>query len=149
MQMLLYLVSQWFLKVCSLFLIVFSFCFSVWLSFIALSSSSLICSALSNLLLNPSSMFSSVITSVWYSLFSVSWLKFSLRSSWVQWAPLWPLLWTHCQMDCLSPFSFFSLRFCGVLSFGPCFSVSSFCLCCCFWVVGNSTASQSWRDSLM
>lgn len=79
------------------------------MSSIAFSSSSLIhTSTSSNLLLNPSSIFFSlIITSIWYFLkFSLYWSSHCvcLFFSSVQQAFLWPLLWNLHQIDCLSPF---------------------------------------------
>ena len=81
--MVFFLMSQRFLKVYLLFLILFKFRSSVWVSCIALSSRSLICSISASLLLNPSSVFfSSVIISVWlFLMLSITLLKFSLGSS--------------------------------------------------------------------
>lgn len=79
------------------------------MSSIAFSSSSLIhTSTSSDLLLNPSSIFFSlVITSIWYFLkFSLYWSSHCvcLFFSSVQQAFFWPLLWNLHQIDCLSPF---------------------------------------------
>ena len=96
-MLLCFMLSLLSFKISLLSKILFLFCCSVWMSSIAFSSSSLIHSSTSsNLLLNPSGVFFSlVITSVWY------FLKFSLYWS------------SHC---CLS-------IFCLVLSqfffFGP------------------------------
>ena len=82
-------------------------CCSAGMSAIVLSSSLLIHSSASLYLqLNPSNvLFSLVITSVWY-LFSICWSARCVQPffSWVQWASLWPWLWTLYQRDCLSPF---------------------------------------------
>ena len=95
------MLSQRSLSLSSLkFFFFFSFCCSVWVSPIVLSSSLPIHSLASfSLLLSPCSIFFSlVITYVWYFLIlmSLCWSSHCIHLffSQVQWVPSWLLLWT-------------------------------------------------------
>ena len=107
------ILSQRSLKLISFIYLFFAFCFSVWVISTILSSMSFMHYSVSpNLLLIPSSVFFITVivffSSDWlFFIFSKSLLKFSLCSSissWVWWVFLWPLLWTLCQVNYLSPF---------------------------------------------
>lgn len=102
-----YMLSHKFLKLSSLFFILFSFCYSGLSSSILSFSSLILSSASSALLLNPSSVFFGSgfvctfhpVTSVW----CFSYCAHSFFSQ-VSWTSLWPLLWIFYQKNYLLSF---------------------------------------------
>lgn len=118
---------------------------------VLLSRPLILTSASSNLQLSPLMLFFqfSYLFLSFVSFFStflyfllLYWSSYCLYFSWVQWAPLWPLLWTLSGKWLISISSriFFFWWDYVVLSFGTYSFVSSFCfiLCACFYALGKS-----------